>query len=136
MLTATDVYKRQTCRFADTLAPEMDKLKAEAAKWATQEEDVLTYAMFPQEMCIRDRCTTGLENYAVPLGLGKWITSVTMTLFYVLPVSYTHLETLEVKNDVTAGRIARFPDVLTTRHADVDEEQLWEDCLLYTSRCV
>ena len=37
-----------TCRFADTLAPEMDNLKAEAAKWATQEEDVLTYAMFPQ----------------------------------------------------------------------------------------
>ena len=29
-------------------------------------------------------CTTGLENYTVPLGLGKWITSVTMTLFYVL----------------------------------------------------
>ena len=25
-------------------------------------------------------CTTGLENYVVPLGLGKWITSVTMTL--------------------------------------------------------
>lgn len=24
-------------------------------------------------------CTTGLENYTVPLGLGKWITSVTMT---------------------------------------------------------
>ena len=37
-----------TCRFADTLAPEMDKLKAEAAKYAIQEEDVLTYAMFPQ----------------------------------------------------------------------------------------
>lgn len=29
-------------------------------------------------------CTTGLENYTVPLGLGKWITSVTMTVFYVL----------------------------------------------------
>lgn len=29
-------------------------------------------------------CTTGLENYAVPLGLGKWITSITMTVFYVL----------------------------------------------------
>ena len=29
-------------------------------------------------------CTTGLESYAVPLGLGKWITSVTMTMFYVL----------------------------------------------------
>ncbi len=30
------------------------------------------------------QCTTGLENYVVPLGLGKWITSVTMTVFYVL----------------------------------------------------
>ena len=29
-------------------------------------------------------CTTGLENYTVPLGIGKWITSVTMTIFYVL----------------------------------------------------
>ena len=37
-----------TCRFADTLEPEMDKLKAEAAKWSVQEEDALTYAMFPQ----------------------------------------------------------------------------------------
>ena len=29
-------------------------------------------------------CTTGLENFTVPLGLGKWITSVTMTVFYVV----------------------------------------------------
>lgn len=29
-------------------------------------------------------CTTGLENYTVALGIGKLITSVTMTLFYVL----------------------------------------------------
>ena len=29
-------------------------------------------------------CTTGLENYTVALGLGKWITSVTMTVFYLL----------------------------------------------------
>ena len=29
-------------------------------------------------------CTTGLENYTVALGMGKWITSVTMTIFYVL----------------------------------------------------
>ena len=29
-------------------------------------------------------CTTGLENFTVPLGLGKWITSITMTVFYVL----------------------------------------------------
>ena len=29
-------------------------------------------------------CTTGLEDYTVSLGIGKWITSVTMTIFYVL----------------------------------------------------
>ena len=29
-------------------------------------------------------CTTGLETYTISLGLGKWITSVTMTVFYVL----------------------------------------------------
>ena len=29
-------------------------------------------------------CTSGLENYTVSLGIGKWITSVTMTIFYVL----------------------------------------------------
>ena len=29
-------------------------------------------------------CTTGLENYTALLGLGKWTTSVTMTVVYVL----------------------------------------------------
>lgn len=29
-------------------------------------------------------CTTGLENYVVPLGIGKFITSITMTAFYIL----------------------------------------------------
>lgn len=29
-------------------------------------------------------CTTGLQNYTVPLGIGKFITSITMTIFYVL----------------------------------------------------
>ncbi|MDD2414648.1 MAG: hypothetical protein PHI94_05700 [Eubacteriaceae bacterium] len=29
-------------------------------------------------------CTTGLASYAAPLGIGKLITSITMTLFYVL----------------------------------------------------
>ena len=29
-------------------------------------------------------CTTGLENYTAALGLGKRITSITMTVFYVL----------------------------------------------------
>lgn len=29
-------------------------------------------------------CTTGLESYTVWLGAGKWITSVTMTVFYII----------------------------------------------------
>ena len=45
-------------------------------------------------------------------------------------------ETLEVKIDVTAGMIARFLDVLTTRHADVDEEQLWEDVSAVTAQAL
>ncbi len=29
-------------------------------------------------------CTTGLENYTFALGMGKFITSITMTVFYIL----------------------------------------------------
>jgi len=29
-------------------------------------------------------CTTGLENFTVALGIGKFITSITMTIFYIL----------------------------------------------------
>lgn len=29
-------------------------------------------------------CTTGLESYTVALGVGKFITSITMTIFYIL----------------------------------------------------
>lgn len=29
-------------------------------------------------------CTTGLQDYTVALGIGKWITSITMTIFYVI----------------------------------------------------
>ena len=36
------------CRPADLIEPELEKLKAEAAKWAQQDEDVLSYAMFGQ----------------------------------------------------------------------------------------
>ena len=40
-------------------------------------------------------CTTGLENYTVPLGLGKWITSITMTVFYVLlSINYSFCQNL------------------------------------------
>ena len=37
-----------TCRPADLLAPELDSIREEMKQWYTQEEDVLTYAMFGQ----------------------------------------------------------------------------------------
>jgi oxaloacetate decarboxylase alpha subunit len=37
-----------TCRPADLLEPELDKLRAECAKWSEQEEDVLSFAQFPK----------------------------------------------------------------------------------------
>lgn len=37
-----------TCRPADLLQPELEKLKAECAEWVEQDEDVLSYAQFPQ----------------------------------------------------------------------------------------
>lgn len=37
-----------TCRPADLLEPELDKLRAECAEWIEQEEDVLSYAQFPK----------------------------------------------------------------------------------------
>ena len=41
-------------------------------------------------------CTTGLDSFAFQLGLGKWITSLTMTVFYVL-LYYVWRERYEVK---------------------------------------
>ena len=37
-----------TCRPADLLEPELEKLRKECAEWITQEEDVLSYAQFGQ----------------------------------------------------------------------------------------
>ncbi len=37
-----------TCRPADLLEPELDKMREECSEWCQQEEDVLTYAMFPK----------------------------------------------------------------------------------------
>ncbi len=37
-----------TCRPADLLEPEFDKMKQESSEWTQQEEDILTYAMFPK----------------------------------------------------------------------------------------
>jgi len=40
--------KRITCRPADLLSPELEKYRAEAKKYSTRDEDVLSYCMFPQ----------------------------------------------------------------------------------------
>ncbi len=40
--------KAITCRPADLLKPELDKLRKEAAEWIEQDEDVLSYALFGQ----------------------------------------------------------------------------------------
>ena len=37
-----------TCRPADLIPPQLDKLRSECAQWIQQDEDVLTYALFPQ----------------------------------------------------------------------------------------
>ena len=39
---------RVTCRPADLLEPELEKYRAECAEYVEQEEDVLSYALFPQ----------------------------------------------------------------------------------------
>lgn len=41
-------------------------------------------------------CNSGLKNYPVSLGLGKWITSITMTIFYVL-LYYVWRERYQIK---------------------------------------
>ncbi len=45
-------------------------------------------------------------------------------------------EQLGVKNDVSTAVLTRFPDVLATRHADVDEEQLWQDVSAVTAQAL
>lgn len=49
-------------------------------------------------------CTTGLDNYIAPLGIGKLITSITMTIFYVL-MYYAYRERYRVsgKSSLTIG---------------------------------
>ncbi|WP_271712455.1 oxaloacetate decarboxylase subunit alpha [Anaeromicropila herbilytica] len=55
-----------TCRPADLLEPELDKIEQEMAQWKKQEEDVLTYALFPQVALeyfkFRDARETGIDQ--------------------------------------------------------------------------
>jgi len=60
-----------------------------------------SFHLIPRALAL---CTTGLKNYTVPLGLGKWITSVTMTIFYVL-LYYVWRERYQItgRNGITAA---------------------------------
>lgn len=40
--------ERVTCRYADLIENELDKIEAEMKEWKQQDEDVLSYALFPQ----------------------------------------------------------------------------------------
>ena len=47
-------------------------------------------------------CTTGLQDYTVALGIGKWITSITMTIFYVILYYFWRLRYhVEGRNELT-----------------------------------
>ena len=54
LVTLTEQYiedclsTRIPCRYADLLDNEMDKLEGEMKEWKQQDEDVLSYALFPQ----------------------------------------------------------------------------------------
>ena len=60
-----------------------------------------SFHLIPRALAL---CTTGLEHFTVPLGLGKWITSVTMTIFYVL-LYYVWRQRYQVKgqHSITAA---------------------------------
>ena len=44
-------------------------------------------------------CTTGVESYTSVLGIGKMITSITMTIFYLLLYYISCLSTISLFND-------------------------------------
>ena len=57
-----------TCRPADLIAPELDKLEKEVAPYKQQPEDVLSYALFPQVATdffkYREAQQTGIDTKA------------------------------------------------------------------------
>lgn len=60
--------KQMTDRPADHIAPELEKFKKEAAQWIKQDEDVLSYALFPavakDYFAYRDAQETGIDAKA------------------------------------------------------------------------
>ncbi len=59
-----------------------------------------SFHLIPRALAL---CTTGLESYTFALGLGKWITSVTMTVFYVLAAARVVLCMMPQNRWLTGG---------------------------------
>ena len=66
-------------------------------------------------------CTTGLENFTEALGMGKFITSITMTIFYILLYYVWRIRyKIKGKNGVTATAVSY-------THLDVyKRQQVWQ----------
>ena len=53
-------------------------------------------------------CTTGLEHLTVPLGMGKFITSITMTVFYIILYDVRRVRyQVRGRNEITAAGVPR-----------------------------
>ena len=71
-----DKDKAITCRPADLIEPELEKIEKEMARWKTQDEDVLTYALFPQQAVeffkFREAQQTGVDPAAADYKNGAY----------------------------------------------------------------
>ena len=71
-----DKDKAITCRPADLIEPELEKIEKEMARWKTQDEDVLTYALFPQQAVeffkFREAQQTGVDPAAADYENGAY----------------------------------------------------------------
>ncbi|RDU23130.1 oxaloacetate decarboxylase subunit alpha [Anaerosacchariphilus polymeriproducens] len=65
-----------TCRPADKIPPELEKIEAEMAEWKEQDEDVLSYALFPQVATeyfkYRQAQKTKVDPFAADLESGSY----------------------------------------------------------------
>ena len=66
LLAKVDKDEIITCRPADLLEPELEKLREEAGDYSEQEEDVLTYALFGQVAMEYFRRRAALRNKVDP----------------------------------------------------------------------
>ena len=66
VLSRIDMSERISCRPADLLEPELERLEAEVGEYKEQDEDVLTYALFGQVAMEYFRRRAALRNKVDP----------------------------------------------------------------------